>query len=78
MYSVVFNPKVYPMNPSWITGKMPEEMYHHEHPGHFEEAKRETAEYLQQEVELLSPAENPEQGSPEEEDASKPPAEPPS
>ena len=24
MYATVFNPKVYPMNPSWLTGKMPE------------------------------------------------------
>jgi cytochrome b subunit of formate dehydrogenase len=33
MYATVFNPEVYPMNPSWIHGKMPEEMYKHEHPG---------------------------------------------
>ncbi|OGC95974.1 MAG: hypothetical protein A2W25_09530 [candidate division Zixibacteria bacterium RBG_16_53_22] len=32
MYSTVFSPSVYPMNPSWYTGKMPAEMYHHEHP----------------------------------------------
>lgn len=32
MYSVVFRPGVYPMNPSWLTGKMPEEMFVHEHP----------------------------------------------
>jgi formate dehydrogenase gamma subunit len=32
-YNVVFNPVVYPMNPSWITGTMPEEVYEHEHPG---------------------------------------------
>lgn len=32
MYATVFNPEVYPMNPSWITGKMPQEMYEHEHP----------------------------------------------
>jgi formate dehydrogenase gamma subunit len=31
MYSTVFNPDVYPMNPSWITGKMPETVYRHEH-----------------------------------------------
>lgn len=33
MYSTVFNPGVYPMNPSWFTGKMPLESYLHEHPG---------------------------------------------
>jgi cytochrome b subunit of formate dehydrogenase len=46
MYSVVFNPHVYPMNPSWITGTMPEEMYRHEHPEHLDEARRDTEEML--------------------------------
>ncbi len=32
LYSTIFNPKVYPMNPSWLTGKMPAEMYEEEHP----------------------------------------------
>ncbi len=32
MYSTVFSPQVYPMNPSWYTGKMPREWYEHEHP----------------------------------------------
>jgi cytochrome b subunit of formate dehydrogenase len=32
MYSTVFNPEVYPMNPSWLTGKMPRAMFEHEHP----------------------------------------------
>jgi len=32
MYSTVFSPSVYPMNPSWYTGKMPLEVYQHEHP----------------------------------------------
>ncbi len=32
MYGVVFNPHVYPMNPSWLTGKMPKEMFETEHP----------------------------------------------
>jgi cytochrome b subunit of formate dehydrogenase len=31
-YSTVFSPTVYPMNPSWLTGKVPAEIYHHEHP----------------------------------------------
>ncbi|MCG2815919.1 MAG: cytochrome c3 family protein [Candidatus Aminicenantes bacterium] len=31
LYSTVFNPQVYPMNPSWLTGKMPETMFRHEH-----------------------------------------------
>jgi formate dehydrogenase gamma subunit len=33
VYSTVFSPGVYPMNPSWLTGKMPVEQYRHEHPG---------------------------------------------
>ncbi len=32
MYSTIFSPGVYPMNPSWYTGKMPRDMYQHEHP----------------------------------------------
>ncbi len=32
MYSTVFSPNVYPMNPSWLNGKMPAEWYKHEHP----------------------------------------------
>jgi len=32
MYSTVFSPNVYPMNPSWLTGKMPVELFEHEHP----------------------------------------------
>ena len=43
MYATVFNPHVYPMNPSWVTGMMPESMYQHEHPGHLEEARQNTA-----------------------------------
>ena len=31
-YSTVVNPRVYPMNPAWLTGRMPKEMYAHEHP----------------------------------------------
>lgn len=33
MYSTVFSPAVYPMNPAWYTGKVPEDVYRHEHPG---------------------------------------------
>jgi cytochrome b subunit of formate dehydrogenase len=33
LYATVLNPAVYPMNPSWLTGKMPVEQYLHEHPG---------------------------------------------
>ncbi len=33
LYSAVFSPGVYPMNPSWLTGNMPRSMYEHEHPG---------------------------------------------
>jgi len=53
MYSVVFHPHVYPMNPSWITGTMPEDMYEHEHPGHLEEARRDTEEAIERQVERM-------------------------
>jgi len=33
MYSAVFSPKVYPMNPSWLTGYMPREQFVAEHSG---------------------------------------------
>jgi cytochrome b subunit of formate dehydrogenase len=33
LYATVFNPHVYPLNPSWLTGKMPRDMFEHEHPG---------------------------------------------
>ncbi len=58
MYSVVFHPHVYPMNPSWITGTMPEEMYRHEHPVHLEEARRETEERIQRQLERVRRREN--------------------
>jgi cytochrome b subunit of formate dehydrogenase len=31
-YAVLFAPAVYPMNPAWLAGKMPKDMYTHEHP----------------------------------------------
>jgi cytochrome b subunit of formate dehydrogenase len=55
LYSTVFNPHVYPMNPSWLTGTMPEEMYRHEHPEHVEEAKQETEEWVKAELDKMSP-----------------------
>lgn len=32
LYSVLFSPAVYPMNPAWLTGKMPQQLFEHEHP----------------------------------------------
>jgi cytochrome b subunit of formate dehydrogenase len=71
MYSVMFHPHVYPMNPSWITGNIPEDMYEKEHPGHLEEARRDTEEAIRRHLERLrwregeEPLEEPE--SPEKE-----------
>jgi cytochrome b subunit of formate dehydrogenase len=31
MYATVFNPEIYPMNPAWLTGKIPKDMFQHEH-----------------------------------------------
>ncbi|MHC4063339.1 MAG: cytochrome b/b6 domain-containing protein [Planctomycetota bacterium] len=32
IYGTIFSPSAYPMNPAWISGKMPRDMYLHEHP----------------------------------------------
>jgi len=32
IYGTMFSPETYPMNPAWWSGKMPKEMYEHEHP----------------------------------------------
>jgi cytochrome b subunit of formate dehydrogenase len=53
LYSVIFHPHVYPMNPSWITGNMPDDMYAHEHPGHLEEARRETEDAIHRQLERV-------------------------
>ena len=53
LYSVIFHPHVYPMNPSWITGHMPDDMYELEHPGHLEEARLETEEALKRQLERV-------------------------
>jgi len=45
---------IYPMNPSWLNGMMPESMYRHEHPDHLEEAKGETEAHIRKRLERLS------------------------
>jgi hypothetical protein len=35
-YFVIFNPDVYPMNWTWLTGKISEETLRHEHPREYE------------------------------------------
>jgi cytochrome b subunit of formate dehydrogenase len=57
-YSVIFHPHVYPMNPAWITGTMPESMYEHEHPGHLEEAKRDQEAAITRQLERMRRREN--------------------
>ncbi len=63
MYSTVFSPHVYPMNPSWLTGTMPESMYKHEHPEHAEEARRETDQHIRKQIASLEANESPASGS---------------
>lgn len=58
LWSTVFNPHVYPMNPSWLTGTMPEEMYAHEHPQHLEDAKRETEDWVQKGIGRMTSTES--------------------
>ncbi|NQU68466.1 MAG: cytochrome b/b6 domain-containing protein [Candidatus Marinimicrobia bacterium] len=53
-YSTIFSPDVYPMNPSWLTGTMPEDMYTHEHPGYVDEAKQQMDEELKAEMKKLA------------------------
>ncbi len=38
-YYVIFNPDVYPMNFTWLTGKVTEEEMEHEHPAELERIK---------------------------------------
>ena len=54
LYSTVFHPSVYPMNPSWLTGTMPEDMYAHEHPEYVEEAKRVEKERIEEQISKMS------------------------
>ena len=54
LYSTLFNPHVYPMNTSWLTGKMPEDMYKREHPLHLDDAKKEEKDLLRKEMDSLS------------------------
>ncbi len=54
LYSTVFNPRLYPMNPSWLTGMMPEEMYAEEHPLDLDSAKQETNEYIRHQMQYIS------------------------
>ena len=62
LYSTVFSPHVYPMNPSWLTGTMPEEMYRHEHPDHVDEAKRETEQWVKKELDKMAGDDSPDSG----------------
>lgn len=61
MYSTVFSPHVYPMNPSWLTGTMPEDMYAKEHPGHLEEAKADTQAMIQAQMDRVRARKKPEE-----------------
>ena len=56
IYFVIFNPDVYPMNWAWLTGKISEEMFRHEHP-------REYERWLETEGEALGAAQAGEEGS---------------
>ena len=41
IYYVIFNPDVYPMNWTWLTGRVSEEMLRHEHPREYERLREE-------------------------------------
>ena len=49
------------MNPSWITGRMPEEMYAHEHPGHLRQIKEEEEQSIKQQMKNMEATQTPEE-----------------
>ncbi|RMF71338.1 MAG: hypothetical protein D6738_14170, partial [Acidobacteria bacterium] len=54
MYWTVFNPAVYPMNPAWINGWMPESLYAHEHGEDLERARKESEQYSRERLAKLT------------------------
>jgi cytochrome b subunit of formate dehydrogenase len=55
IYDTVLSPSVYPMNPAWLSGRMPKSMYMHEHPeGPKLKARTYTARYEDEEEGELS------------------------
>ena len=44
LYFVIFNPDIYPMNSSWITGNLTEEEMAEEHPAELDELRKEQSE----------------------------------
>ncbi len=56
-YSTIFNPPVYPNNPSWYTGRMPLRMYREEHPD--DPALREAEEAIEREARVEAGPETP-------------------
>ncbi len=43
-YFVIFNPDIYPMNTSWITGNITEEEMAEEHPAELDRIKKQEAD----------------------------------
>jgi cytochrome b subunit of formate dehydrogenase len=76
LYSTVFQPGIYPMNPSWLTGTMPEGMYAHEHPAHLEAARKDTKRMIRKQIERVAWPVEPELANPapDDEDEEEPPA----
>ncbi len=77
-YGTVFGPSVYPMNPAWLAGRMPKEMYDHEHPAGPRLKARVLRRYYEDEEEnnhqppATRPKDDPASPSPMEEDQSTP------
>lgn len=55
VYQNVFNPDVYPMNWTWLTGKISDEQLRHEHRAEWEELQRAEAEAAAAEDEARTP-----------------------
>jgi formate dehydrogenase gamma subunit len=59
VYQNVFNPDVYPMNWTWLTGRISDEQMRHEHRGEWEEIQRAEAETEEEAEETPPPAVEP-------------------
>jgi hypothetical protein len=67
VYQNVLNPDVYPMNWTWITGRIPEERLRHEHPDEWARiAAAEAAEAAARDAAAAERGAGPEDGAPPE------------
>jgi hypothetical protein len=68
-YWVIFNPDVYPMNWSWLTGVISEDTLRHDHPGEYERLLAE-GQIAPAQIEAPPPVESAELQRPDPQDKS--------